>query len=298
MYPGGIPNGLPAAGVLGLIGGAVRSRRCRAGSARDPARRCPTTSRAAPTPARLPRAPDARRLVARARLPRRRERPADPDGHGLLRRRVARAVPDLPGRCATTARTCYVVGAHDGVPAGQRRRRGRADGVVRPLPARRRQRGRATTRGAAVAGRRRPRGPCSPAVRPRRRRGLADPGHDAGSRSRSRRRRAAARARSTTGRSPQGDPGAAADQLYPALPSLPIGTDPHTTSLLAAIGTPEFSGNALARAVPAAHRHDPRRAARPLVHDRAARERRRRRRAGEPRGRPVEHRARDRHLRA
>ncbi len=46
------------------------------------------------------------------------------------------------------------------------------------------------------------------------------------------------------------DPGAAADQQYPAFPSWMFGTDPHTTSLLAAIGTPEFSGNTLARGFP------------------------------------------------
>lgn len=47
-----------------------------------------------------------------------------------------------------------------------------------------------------------------------------------------------------------GVPSAVASQSYPTIPSLATATDPHTTSLLAAIGSPEFSGNALARAFP------------------------------------------------
>ena len=46
---------------------------------------------------RLHAAPDAGLVVARARHARRREPPADPDDHRLLRRRVARPVPGLPG---------------------------------------------------------------------------------------------------------------------------------------------------------------------------------------------------------
>jgi putative CocE/NonD family hydrolase len=42
-----------------------------------------------------------------------------------------------------------------------------------------------------------------------------------------------------------------ATQLYPAVPSLPTATDPPTTSLLAANGAAGFSGNDLARAFPA-----------------------------------------------
>ena len=61
-------------------------------------------------------APDARRLVARARLPRRRQRPAGPDGQRLLRRRVARRVPGLPGSCARDGAHLVVIGAHDGAP--------------------------------------------------------------------------------------------------------------------------------------------------------------------------------------
>lgn len=48
----------------------------------------------------------------------------------------------------------------------------------------------------------------------------------------------------------RGLPETIATQLYPAIPSLATATDPHTTSLLAGIGTPELSGNALARAFP------------------------------------------------
>ncbi|MEX2196758.1 MAG: CocE/NonD family hydrolase [Thermoleophilaceae bacterium] len=46
-------------------------------------------------------------------------------------------------------------------------------------------------------------------------------------------------------------PEASTTQAYPALPSLPFSTDPHTTATLFGFGTPEFSGNALANAFPA-----------------------------------------------
>ena len=198
IWPGGVSNLVPAAAVMGLIGmpslvqGPDRL-------IRDPASAVDVLAGLARVRPRRAQPSDARRVVEGAPLPRRRQRPADPDDQRVLRRRVARSLRGLP-RAARRRRAPRRDRRPRRGPGRDRRRRRRGAGLARPLRARRRQRRRAPSAGPAVAGRRRPRGPPRRALRPRRRRRLAAAGHPLGAARPRPAREAAAHPRRTTAR--------------------------------------------------------------------------------------------------
>ncbi len=106
-------------------------------------------------PGRLQPAPHARRVVAAARLPRRRQRCADPHDRRVLRRGVAWCVRGVPG--AARRRRPPLRGRRSRRHPRGIGRRGRADrAVVPPPPTRRDQRYRRRADRAVVDGQRRP----------------------------------------------------------------------------------------------------------------------------------------------
>ena len=238
MYPGGIPNAIPAAGVLGLIGGAY------VGALPD---------RLAADPASLP--DGALGLLDTVGA-----YPNHPTADGWWHERSLKGdANDLPILMVTgffdvesrgpfeafrdlrdDGAHLYVVGAHDGVPEGSGGA-GREQGLWYDRYLRDQDNG--------------------VEDHPRVQLWLADGDREDMLDGRFVRRdgsdwplpgtawqplKFSARGRLTPRGTPPG-----ATRSYVTLPSLPTASDPHTWSLLAAFGTPEFSGNALARAIPA-----------------------------------------------
>ena len=238
MYPGGIPNAIPAAGVLGLIGGMY----------------------VASLPARLQHDPDSildgvrgfgdtiegyLRHPTSDRFWRERSLNGDVNDLPILMitgffdvesRGPFEAFRDLRDDGAHL----YVVGAHDGVPAGS----GGADQEQRAWYER------------YLAGT-----PNGVEQHPRVQLWLADGDREDMLAGKFVRRdgedwplpgtRWQPLSLTAGGTLTTRTPAQNATHAYATIPSLPTATDPHTTALLAAIGTPEFSGNALARAIPA-----------------------------------------------
>ena len=243
IYPGGINNLAPDTGVLALIGAPALAQ----GPDRAAAQPGVLRGHGRRADRRRPQrhgASVARRLVARARHPRRRQPPADADDRRLLRRRIARRVRGLPAAAPRRRASGRRRGARRRAEGHRRRGRGR-EGMVRPLPARHPERHREAAAREALAGRRRPRrrrsagkfvrydGPSWPIPGTRWSALALDPAPSGTAHS------------LNDGTLGLAMPAATTTQSYPAVSSLPSNSDPPNTAIVGASGV-----NALANAFP------------------------------------------------